>query len=484
MAKTEQQIAIEERVRQRMSSGAAQAATPPAASSGSGYTSETLPRAIIAPQERYTASGAMGNIGPSAAAYGGQFVDLASAVAEDPRILKEAVKMLFTGEALSELKDYYSNTYGSVDKALRKAYSDPVMFMSDISLAGAPLKIMSKLGGLASSKAGFKAGESVMSGASRVGGAIEGADPVSAATSLALGGASNLPGVRNFPEETYETNLKMGTSPTSKYSDPKVRSRVINTLLEEQIPISASGLEKLQKIVASRTKDLDSLINIAEKEGKTIPISEILRPLKQLRDEISDPITNPLASSQSALIEDYAMNWIQSLGPVTEITPSQARTLRQNLDRQLRFDKIDTVTPPIQRQITEEVASGAREALRETVEGYGTTGMDISRLLEAETPLRRAQSRMGQNNALGLRQTIGMGAGAGVGASGEAFNQILGVLIAGGAAIMTPQNKERLARLVYRNRDLTADQKRTLLGYITTQSAPTAQRLEEAEVKQ
>ena len=178
------------------------------------------------------------------------------------------------------------------------------------------------------------------------------------------------------------------------------------------------------------------------------------------------------------------MNWIQSLGPVTEITPSQARTLRQNLDRQLRFDKIDTVTPPIQRQITEEVASGAREALRETVEGYGTTGMDISRLLEAETPLRRAQSRMGQNNALGLRQTIGMGAGAGVGASGEAFNQILGVLIAGGAAIMTPQNKERLARLVYRNRDLTADQKRTLLGYITTQSAPTAQRLEEAEVKQ
>lgn len=436
---------------------------------GSGYTSETLPRAIINPRERYSASGAMENIGPSASAYGESLIS----IAKDPAKFAEAIGMLFTKEGLESLKGYYADTYGSTEKAMRKAYSDPVGFMSDVSIFGGPLNIAGKL-----MKIGSKGvGKTV----SKIGTAIEAADPASAATAATIAGVSNLPGVRSFPERTYETNLKMGTSPSSKYSDPKVRERVIKTLLDEQIPISPEGAAKLDSVISKRTAELDALIAKAEADGKTISVSQILKPLKELRNEISDPKTNPRAIEQAAAIEEFAMNWLSDLGPVRELTPSQARALRMNLDKQIRWGKKDTVTPPIQRQITEEMASGAREGLRSAVEGYGQTGMDISRLLEAQEPLIRASSRMGQNNTLGLRQAIGMGAGAAVGTGGDAFNQILGVLMAGGAAVMTPQNKERLARLIYRTRDLTADQKRTLLGYIGTQSGPMVQRIEQGE---
>jgi len=471
MAKTPEQIAIEERVRRRLAQPQQEAPAAQKDMVGSGYTAETIARPIINPRERYSAAGAIENIIPSAKAYGQTFVDLA----KDPSLFVDAMKMMFTGEGLSELKDYYTETYGSTESALRKAYQDPVMFMSDLSIVGAPLKILSKLAGLASKKAGSAVG--------RAAGFLEAADPLSAGMAATGAAVSNLPYVRGFPEETYETNLKMGTSPASKYSDPAVRSRVVETLLQEQIPISPQGLEKLNKAISARTKELDKLIEIAEKEGKTIPISTILGPLKRLRDDISDPKTNPLAVEQAAKIEEYAMNWLADLGPIRAISPSDARKLRQNLDKQIRWGKKDVVTPPLQRQITEEMASGARQGLRESIEGYGETGMDISRLLEAEEPLRRAQSRMAQNNALGLRQAGGIATGAIIGTGGDIFNQIMGFLVAGGSAIMTPQNKERLARLIYRNRDLTADQKRTLLGYISTQTAPTIERMKKDEAE-
>jgi len=454
----------------------------PNMSYGSGYTRETIPRPIInGERERYSAAGAMENIPGSAKAYGESLI----AVAKQPELFAEAAKMLFTGEGLASLKQYYVDTYGSPEKALRKAYQDPVMFMSDLSFFGAPLRIVGKLAGLAG-----KAGSTAQKGILKTADVLESVDPAGAAVRATMAGVANVPGVRGFPEATYETNLKMGTSPTSRYSDPKVRSRVIDTLLSEQIPVSEAGVEKLNKIVEARTVELDRLIDLAEKEGKTIPLPDILRPLRELQDELGDPVTNPFASAQTQEIDKFIKGWLEQLdSPVDPqtgspsfklfYTPSEARALRQRLDKMKRWNKADQTTPPLQKQVVEEVATGARQGLRSAVEGYGTTGMDISRLLEAEEPLLRAANRMGQNNQLGLRQIIGMGAGAGIGAGGSGFDQMLGFLIAGGAALMTPQNKERLARVIYKSRDLTSDQKRTLLGYVATQSGPLAERGEE-----
>jgi hypothetical protein len=261
--------------------------------------------------------------------------------------------------------------------------------------------------------------------------------------------------------------------------DRRVRDEVIDTLLGEQIPLTPQGLAKLTNIIDTQTDLLEGLVNASERSGKLIPIDDVLKPIRELREQLSDPKTNPLSDKHTAAIDDYINGWISSLGPVTKLTPNQVLELRRNLDRQINWNSVPTTEPPIAKQITEEAASGAREALRETVEDYLPTGRNISKLLTAEEALTRAVNRLSQNQTVGLKQTIGTGVGAAVALTGESFEQLAGLLIAGGSLLASPANKQRVARLIYQHRGLSNDQKRTLLGIVASQAGPTAQRIEE-----
>lgn len=431
--------------------------------------------AITTPREQYSAEGAMANIGPSAAQYGKDLMT----VFTDPQLMVEGVKLLFTGEGLDALGSFYDERYGSPYSALRTAYTDPVGFASDFSLIGLPVKLSGALAKLAATSAKMP---TVAGGAEvvrRIGDIAEGVDPVSAAVTGGLGALSNIPGIRSFPESEYETGLKMGTSPHTRMGDRRVRSEVIDTLLGEQIPLTPQGLTKLTNIIDTQTDVLEGLVNTAERSGKLIPIDDVLKPIRELREQLSDPKTNPLSDKHTAAIDDYINGWISSLGPVTKLTPNQVLELRRNLDRQINWNSVPTTEPPIAKQITEEAASGAREALRETVEDYAPTGRNISKLLTAEEALTRAVNRLSQNQTIGLKQTIGTAAGAGVALTGESFEQLAGLLIATGSLLSSPANKQRVARLIYQHRGLSNDQKRTLLGIVASQAGPTAQRIEE-----
>ena len=263
----------------------------------------------------------------------------------------------------------------------------------------------------------------------------------------------------------------MGQTPT--------RSRVIDTLLREQIPITPEGLGKLQGMVDKQTGVLESLVKQAEDAGKMIPLRSVLEPLKKLRQSLSDPEVNPKSVEQVEIIDAYVQNWIESLGPVRSLSPTKVLELRRNLDRQINWDSMPSTEPPLSRQITEEVASGARASLRDTVDEYGSTGRNISDLLTAEEALQRAVNRLSQNQSIGLKSTIGSVGGATMAGVGEGVQQIAGLLLASGSLLANPANKARVARLIYQHRGLTNEQKRTLLGLVASQAGPTAQRIEE-----
>ena len=477
MAKTELQLKLEKMAQERaMSAKTAppeQARAMPESGAGDMTPSQleawqSLPRATGDGYQPYTSGQFIGNIGESAEEYGRALI----APITDPKMALEAVKAMFTQEGIEALGQFYKDRYGSPKEALRTAFKDPVGFLSDVSIAGGPLKLTGKMMQLINKKAGSAIG--------RTGEALGNLDPVAVATATTLAGVSNLPVVRGQPESIYETALKMGTSPKTKMGQRKTREQVIQTLLEGGIPVTREGERKLEAMINARTKQLDDLINRAESEGKTIPLSQITSELKALRDDISDPTVNPRATEQAAAIESFAMNWLSDLGPVRELTPSQVRKLRQNLDAELNYDRVGSITPPLQKRMTEAVASGARQGLRDVVEGYGQTGMDISKMLTAQEALARAVNRLDQNQSIGLQQAIGAGIGVGVGAGSEQiFSQVLGLIMAGGALTMSPQNKQKLARLIYNSRDLTRDQKNALLGQVLSQAGPTQQRIEE-----
>tara|TARA_R100000951_G_C2643574_1_gene181773 strand:- start:152 stop:1537 length:1386 start_codon:yes stop_codon:yes gene_type:complete len=426
----------------------------------------------------YTAAGAMANIAPSAQQYGS---DLAT-IFTDPLLVAQGIKEMFTGDGLEQLGGFYATRYGSVRQALQTAYDDPVGFMSDVSLVGAPTKLAANLAKIAAKKTGK--GQTAAQVMQRTGSALEAADPFGAATALTLGAASSVPIVRSFPESTYETNLKMGTSPRSRMGQQETRQQVIGTLLEEGIPVSPEGLTQLNKIISNRTADLDRLIDIAEQQGKTISLYDIAVPIRELRNELGNPRTNPTAAADVKVIEDYLASWADEVGDAQNLTPSEVRKLRQNLDNRLNYDRISATTPPLQTRITEEAATGARGALRETIEGYGETGMDISKLLTAQEALERAVNRLGQNQTIGLRQTIGATGGFGAMGGTDVVQQISGALLAGGALLMTPQNKERIAQIIYNSRNLTSEQKRSLASQLASQTGPTAQRIQEGREEQ
>lgn len=460
MAKTQRQLEIEAKARANL---ARQSLPPREAGIG---------------DREYTAAGAMANIAPSAQQYAS---DLAT-IFTDPMLVAEGVQLMFTGEGLDALGGYYTKRFGSVRKALQTAYDDPVGFMSDVSLVSAPVKLAAKLAKTAAKKTGT--GRTAAQALQRTGSALEAADPLGAATSLAVSGSTIVPMVRSFPESTYETNLKMGTSPRSRMGQQATRQQVIGTLLEEGIPVSPEGLTQLNKIIDIRTADLDRLISMAEKEGKTISLYDIAAPIRELRNELGNPRTNPTAATDVKIIEDYLASWADEVGDLQDLTPSEVRKLRQNLDNRLNYDRISATTPPLQTRITEEAAAGARGGLRETIEGYGETGMDISKLLTAQEALERAVNRLGQNQTIGLRGTIGGAAGFGAMGGPELYQQISGALLAGGALLMTPQNKERIARIIYNARGLTSEQQRSLVSQLTSQTGPTAQRIAEGQEEQ
>lgn len=479
MAKTELQLLLEKKAQERASGIKAgpqqeQPPMPPQAPQGMTPSQqaawESMPRAVQPEGARqpYTTGQFVENIGESALQFGKDIV----APVTDPKAALEAVKMLFSREGIKALGEFYSQRYGSPLEALRTAYKDPVGFLSDVSLVGGPLKLTGKLQSILG-----KTGSNIVS---KTGEALSAIDPMAVAGSAGLSTVSNLPYVRSSPESIYETALKMGTSPKTRMGQPETRKQVIETLLEGGVPVTREGERQLEAMIRKRTSELDKIIETAEAEGKTIPLSKITSELKALRDKISDPTINPRATEQAAAIENFAMNWISDLGPVRELTPSQVRGLRQTLDAELNYDRISPTTPPLQRRMTEAVASGARQSLRDVVEGYGKAGMDISKMLTAQEALARAVNRLDQNQSIGLKQAIGVGIGTGVGAGSDAiFSQLLGLIMAGGALTMTPQNKQKLARVIYNSRDLTNEQKRTLLGQVATQAGPTQQRLEE-----
>ena len=132
MAKTQRQLEIEAKARANLARQ-----NLPAREAGIG-------------DREYTYTGALANIAPSAQQYAS---DLAT-VFTDPLLVAQGVKEMFTGEGLDALGSYYTRRFGSVRKAMQTAYDDPVGFMSDVALVGAPVKVAANLAKIAAKKAG------------------------------------------------------------------------------------------------------------------------------------------------------------------------------------------------------------------------------------------------------------------------------------------------------------------------------------------
>lgn len=416
------------------------------------------PRAQIPENpEPYSVVGALRNTPGS---YGKVASNVWDAVT-NPEQLVEGMKALGTKEGWEAIGGHYKDRYGSVEQAARTAYDDPAGAITDLTPFGLPLRaagMLPKMGAVG------KAGE-----------LIDAVDPVNVAVKGAQATAANVPGIQGFPERTYETDLKMSLSPNSRYSRPEVRKQVIDTLLKNNIRLNEAGMNKLFDRIEGHTAELNQAVKTATDKGELIPMHHVLKNLMDFRRSIGDPATNPLAAQHKSAVTKYMRDWLRSLGQTRNLTPQQVLELRRNLDAQINWNSVPTTEPPINRQITQEASHGARNALREQVEGYTDSASQVSNLLDAAEPAQRAANRLANNNQIPLRNTITGTAGLGTAAMSEnIIGQLAGLIMAGGAAAWTPGNKQRAALMIYRAQQIPADMKRNLISALGLQTGRAA----------
>lgn len=376
-------------------------------------------------------------------------------VAETMQMFKrpdEALQAVFSlatsPDTRRALMTYADESYGSFENFKRSLYNDPIGVASELSVAGVLMRGPGMLG--------------------KVGRIVEHLDPGIAATTAAKAGAGWTGTQTGFPQRTIEQRLKMSPAPTSRYANPAVRDRVVETILEENLPISSSGVSQMDTRITKASKELDRLIDIADKSGKQIPIDRVLRPLFELRKTLGDPRTNPESRADIRAINSYLTDWMDELGPVQSLKPSQVRTLRQGLDGKLNFNRVPTTEPPIRTQMREEVAHGARRALNEGFDAIGQQNARVSRLLEAYEPMQRAANRIENNNRMSLRGTLAGTAGlAGFTLGDSTLDRALGLVVAGSGYLLNGATKEKLARAIYANKNLDEASKRTIIRQIT-----------------
>jgi hypothetical protein len=426
------------------------------ASAGPPAQAAAPPAGRFAPIENPSVGGFIGNMKESGQA---NVSNMMGAI-KDPGQAISAIMALMTDPSAREgFMKYVTESYGSFDKFKRAAYNDPVGVASELSVVGLPIK-----------GAGTAMKVPAMA---RAGMAIEHLDPSMALSTGAKAATANVAGKVADPQSTYENVLKMSVSPTSKYSQPRVRDRVTKRLLDDQVEISPQGVADYQAKISSMTRQLDGKIAAADRAGTTIPLADIIKDLKPLVDQVTNPITNPSSRAEAKAVYTYINNWLSSMGPVTELKPSQVRELRQTLDKQIGWGKVDTTTPPIQKRTQEALANAARGRLATSLDTEGVTAKDIGGALEALTPLERSSARMRNNNAIGLREAGTMAAGFAAGSLGDDMLEKAAPMILSGAAayLMNMDTKQKIARAIWRNKTLDDAAKRTWIRQLIDTSA-------------
>ena len=391
----------------------------------------------------------------------------------DPVHSAKMIAGMFSKDGLNALGDYFVKSYGSVDNAKKTATNDPMGFLSDLSGIASVGRIGAKTAGMPKTAAAMNV--------------VENLDPMSAIQAggrfAGAQGASQIPALN--PENIYENLLKMPVTPTSKYRNRKTRSGVIETLLDNKISPTPKGVDRLQKLVRSKSNALDDIIDKAEQQGRQIPASDVYRNVLDMRKETIGMRGNPERTSELRSIHGWMKQWQQSMGDKQFFTPNELRELRQAADSKLPWNNVPSVEPPMKRQLREQSAHGMRSALAEGVPEAGPVTKQISTLLDAAEPLERASARLGNNNRLPLNNVITGSAGAGIMASGAASGSTLatiaGAIMTGKALLWTPAQKAKVAQLINQDRKLANPVKRNLVRQLYLQGTNKSQAVEEQQ---
>ncbi len=262
-------------------------------------------------------------------------------------------------------------------------------------------------------------------------GAAAGADAVNGALSSAAGRAALL---GKTPEEAYESALK----PSTAFSQAQ-RARMVRTGLDEGLPISKGGVEKMGNLIDKYNQQISETINA----DPTRPInpSQAVQNLANTRAKFAtqvNPTTdlNAIQASQDEFLNQFRSRPGQA---VRNMTAQEAQEMKQGTYRVLSGKYGEQGSAAVEAQ--KALARGLKEEIANQFPEINQLNASESRLLDLQPVLERAVARNSNHQFIGIGTPIAGSAVKAITGSGSAG----AVAAALKAALDNPMVKSRLA---------------------------------------
>jgi len=229
----------------------------------------------------------------------------------------------------------------------------------------------------------------------------------------------------------YQSALKPGPA---SYTPAEVDS-MVRTGLENKIPISESGVRKLDSLVSDLNSKISDTIKAGDTEGATVNKYKVASRLGETAEKFKTQVT---PESDLNAVGEAGNEFLRN--QPTEIPAAKAQEIKQGTYKQLKakaYGELKSAAVESQKAL----ARGIKEELAEQFPEIADLNAKESKLLGLDNALETAVNRVRNRNLFSLGGKILLGAGAGAfgGAEGAGAGAGLAVMheILGDAAIQS-----------------------------------------------
>lgn len=225
------------------------------------------------------------------------------------------------------------------------------------------------------------------------------------AKAAARGAASVLPDASTVASKLYQSALK---PPPGSYSTPEVAS-MVKTGLENKIPVSSGGIDRLNGLVADLNSKIKATIDAGAARGATVNKFSVASRLGQTADKFATQVT---PESDLNAVGQTGNEFLRN--QPNEIPASRAQALKQGTYQQLgdkSYGELSSATIESQKAL----ARGIKEELAQQFPEIAGMNAKESQLFGLEPALERAVRRIDNHDIISLGSKVAAGAGAAFG---------------------------------------------------------------------
>jgi hypothetical protein len=269
-----------------------------------------------------------------------------------------------------------------------------------VEAAGHELAGALPLVGPAAAQIGEQAGSGDVGGAAAKG-AAQVATPILAGKAAGAVARVAAPAAKAFAERSYQSALK---PPPGSYSTAEVAG-MVKTGLENQIPVSAEGMTKLDGLVKDLNDKVKAQIQSGAQQGATVDAAKIAQRADQVRARFTNQV-NPNADMQAI---DASKQEFLANNPA-RIPVDQAQLMKQGTYQQLKgrsFGELKSATIESQKAL----ARGIKEELQSQFPDIKNLNAREGQLIGLDEALERAVRRIDNHQLIGLGTPMAVAAG-------------------------------------------------------------------------